>query len=1018
MPTSDLDRLRQLEKNVGKQLTEVSEQDFQLDNVMQNSYALSPDRKVIGFYLKGVHNNTLQKLLPFQFEQLKYLYLIGIKLSDITILSELKNLIWLDLSSNEINDISALSELENLIWLSLNSNEISDISAPGKLENLRALELDSNKLNNISALSELENLRVLKLDSNKLNDISALGKLENLTELSLNSNEISDISALSELENLIWLELDFNEINDVSALSRLESLRTLKLASNKINDILALSDLESLRTLELASNKISDVSTLGKLENLTNLDLSDNRIKEIPRWLAEKGVEIKIDKGYASNCINLSRNPIEQPPLELVKEGNEAIRNYYDQLEAQGEDFLYEAKMLIVGEGGSGKTTLACKIQNTDCPLPHIDDRTKGITINAHTFATKTKSSVKDQPFQLYVWDFGGQEIYHATHRFFLSKRSLYVLVADNRKNDTDFNYWLNIIELFADDSPLIIVLNEKDDVRRNINTSELHSRYPESIKEIVSINFKTQEEIDKNKCQQRLKKIEKLISHIEHYAASLPHIGEAVPARWVNVRQTLEDDIRNYIYQEQFDEICYRHQITDAQDITTLLGYFHDLGIVLHFADNSLLRNRIILKPGWATNAVYRIFDHDTIITKEGRFTRNDCINLWRDEQYHYMHDALIELMKNFRLVYEIGNTGQLVAPQMLPQKTPDYIWEFTKNSRMQFRYNAFMPNGILWQFVVMMYRYIENHQWVWCNGVILQREGTRAEVIENLLERRIDIRFSGNNITEFRAIVADTLDEISNSYHQLKYDKMIPCNCNQCQNADTPNFYEFSDLKRRKEKGKSTIECKVSYEDVPVLPLLEGLDDESLRMQRIIYSTAPRETKTIKIFLASSSELENDRQAFEIFINRKNKTYIKSGVFLELIVWEDFLDAMSPTRMQDEYNKAVACCDVFVSLFYTKVGPYTEEEFLTAWNTFKDKSRPLVYTYFKDAAIKMSDIIPEIQTLFDFKQKLHDLGHYPTIYANIHDLQYKFSEQLIRLIPKLTDVSQSVVERIDSME
>ncbi|MDJ0582954.1 DUF4062 domain-containing protein [Crocosphaera sp.] len=84
----------------------------------------------------------------------------------------------------------------------------------------------------------------------------------------------------------------------------------------------------------------------------------------------------------------------------------------------------------------------------------------------------------------------------------------------------------------------------------------------------------------------------------------------------------------------------------------------------------------------------------------------------------------------------------------------------------------------------------------------------------------------------------------------------------------------------------------------------------------------------QNLKIFLASSSELKEDRDQFEIFINRQNKKYIKQGIFLELVIWEDFLDAMSRTRLQDEYNKAIKECDVVVSLFKTKVGQYTEEE------------------------------------------------------------------------------------------
>ncbi|MGH8508926.1 MAG: GUN4 domain-containing protein, partial [Gammaproteobacteria bacterium] len=85
---------------------------------------------------------------------------------------------------------------------------------------------------------------------------------------------------------------------------------------------------------------------------------------------------------------------------------------------------------------------------------------------------------------------------------------------------------------------------------------------------------------------------------------------------------------------------------------------------------------------------------------------------------------------------------------------------------------------------------------------------------------------------------------------------------------------------------------------------------------------------TQTKKIFLASSAELKGDRDQFEIFIGRKNKDWVDQGVFIELIVWEDFLDAVSKTGLQNEYNNAIRECDIFVMLFCTKVGQYTEEE------------------------------------------------------------------------------------------
>ncbi len=72
-----------------------------------------------------------------------------------------------------------------------------------------------------------------------------------------------------------------------------------------------------------------------------------------------------------------------------------------------------------------------------------------------------------------------------------------------------------------------------------------------------------------------------------------------------------------------------------------------------------------------------------------------------------------------------------------------------------------------------------------------------------------------------------------------------------------------------------------------------------------------------------------------------------------MKIVRWENFLDAMSETRLQDEYNKAIRECDIFVSLFFTKTGKFTDEEFDVAHRQFKDTKKPLIYTFFKKAAV-----------------------------------------------------------------
>lgn len=160
---------------------------------------------------------------------------------------------------------------------------------------------------------------------------------------------------------------------------------------------------------------------------------------------------------------------------------------------------------------------------------------------------------------------------------------------------------------------------------------------------------------------------------------------------------------------------------------------------------------------------------------------------------------------------------------------------------------------------------------------------------------------------------------------------------------------------------------------------------------------------SKLIKIFLASASQLEEDRKEFELFINRQNKDLYSKDIFLQLVIWEDFIDVLSQTRLQDEYNKAIKECDIFVMLFFTKVGKYTREEFETAFGKFKETGKPLIYTFFKDAPITSGSLNREdSDSLFDFKEKLSDLGHFLTPYENIQDLKLQFKRQLDKILAR----------------
>lgn len=147
------------------------------------------------------------------------------------------------------------------------------------------------------------------------------------------------------------------------------------------------------------------------------------------------------------------------------------------------------------------------------------------------------------------------------------------------------------------------------------------------------------------------------------------------------------------------------------------------------------------------------------------------------------------------------------------------------------------------------------------------------------------------------------------------------------------------------------------------------------------------------VKIFLASSAELNEDKELFEMFISKKNKEWHDKRVFLELLTWNDFIEAMSQTRLQDDYNQAIRESRIFVVLFHTRLGRYTNEEFEIAYDQFEKTKSPLIYTYFKEEG-RIVD--PAIEA---FKDKLDKLGHFYGLYKNNDELKYKFDMQLDKL-------------------
>jgi internalin A len=349
-------------------------------------------------------------------------------------------------------------------------------------------------------------------------------------------------------------------------------------------------------------------------------------------------------------------------------------------------------------------------------------------------------------------------------------------------------------------------------------------------------------------------------------------------------VRETLENDTRNYISLDEYLSICQENGFDRLEDKLQLSGYLHDLGVCLHFQDDPLLKKTVILNPTWGTDAVYKVLDNPGVISNMGKFNRVDLKKIWNEEKYINMQDELLQLMINFKLCYKIKNTDDYIAPQLLTANAPDYQWDNINNLIMRYKYE-FMPKGILSRFIVETQEYIVEQKYAWRSGVILHKEGAKAEVIEYYGKREIVIRISGENKKELMTIVTYELDKISNTFKRIKLDKLIPCNCSLCKSSTDPHFYRLENLKKRLRHKQFQVQCDESFENVDVLSLVDdfmGKDRDIREYEESLYQY-PASTVRTKVFISYS---HHDRE-WLTRLQKHLKTLENEGIDVD--VWDD---------------------------------------------------------------------------------------------------------------------------------
>ena len=816
----------------------------QLQSLYLNNNNLTDIPEVIGKlqqlqYLSLHNNNNLTDIPEVigKLQQLQSLSLNNNNLTDIPeVIGKLQQLQYLYLHDNNITDIpEVIGKLQQLQYLYLEGNQITDIpEVIGKLQQLHTLSLSNNNITDIpEVIGKLQQLQLLFLHSNNITEISeVIGKLQQLQSLYLHNNNITEIpEVIGKLQQLHTLYLSNNNITDIpEVIGKLQQLHTLSLNNNNITDIPeVIGKLQQLQYLYLHNNNITEIpEVIGKLQQLHTLSLSNNNITDIPEV---------IGKLQQLHTLSLDGNPLNAELEAASEEGIDAIKAYL-QSKLIAQISLYEAKLILVGEGEVGKTCLLDALQGKKWKE---HDSTHGIQIQL----VKLKAPEDEIEIKLNAWDFGGQRVYRPTHQLFFSSPAIYLVVWKPREGPQQgfVKEWIRLIKHREPGAKILVVATHGGPQQRqpDINRQELWDMFG---KKTVIDFFFVNNKPDENGIRVGISELKEAISKL---AMSLPEMGRSIPKKWQEVHTQLLNTGKAFLPKAKVLDYCYKYEMSE-KEADLFITIYHRLGHFIHYGYDLTLKDIVILKPDWLATAISLVLDDEDTRKAHGLVSYSRLSQLWndkaRDESLRYpseLHPIFLRLMERFDISYKVeslvgkneADPVNLIAQLVLdnhPHEQLKKVWPTAigeGNFQQVQMCNIVESNtgqsapaeGLFYQLIVRLHKYSlgrvnYNESIHWQRGLLLDNDYNGRALLEH----------KGNNVhitvrapfpERFLTMLTEEVKYLVESYWEgLDCNVMVPCITPCGKQSPGTGKFEVKKLIESKRASRPDYPCPVCNE------------------------------------------------------------------------------------------------------------------------------------------------------------------------------------------------------------
>lgn len=688
-----------------------------------------------------------------------------------------------------------LSHLLGLKCLKLSKNEkLSQLIGMNELSGLRELDLSSTCVDAALDLTLYSQLETIDISGTPIEKIYLHSVSPSLEHFRANYTSIQNADFLVYMPKLRVLELGYTSITSLPSLEGMADLVSLSIHNSKLQELPQISDLTNLKEIFLGSTEISSLDgivfppqiecislnashiqslpeSIRALRKLIVLDISNLYLNDLPNWLPELGMEF-ISTGYGHGII-LVNTKIKGVDMSIFAQSQRVILQWFEERRKSNDGAgapLNEVKVVFLGDGEAGKShTIARLLNNGGTPKNFDGKSTPGIVI------TDKKYEIDNRLVQVHFWDFGGQEILHSMHRMFLTERTLYVILINARDDTQDdrARYWLHNVKNFANGAPVLLVLNKMDqNPNASVNESDLRGIYA-GLTEVVKMSAMndSQRKFNSNFTEVMKRQIGKM-----------ENINFFFPNAWRKVKQSLQGMSENYITGSQYAGICEICGVKDDSDLRlNLLNWFNDLGVSICYGGNVRLKDYVILRPNWITNAVYAILfnkhpnvengiiSHDAIFemiqpskNKENLFRRTNSAEIYSIQEIDY----ILGVVRKFRLSFQVRENQEFI-PMLCQRESLPVATEYASdNETLEFHMTfEYLPNNVLHRLMVEMRKDLDSSQ-VWRTGAcfIQHTTGYSAVVKSEGNELKIYVRSVNqfHKANTYLCIIKDAIDYI----------------------------------------------------------------------------------------------------------------------------------------------------------------------------------------------------------------------------------------------------------------